>query len=147
MNYYTPNSTSELLVVRVDHDLICANLIRLEQVVLAIDLLSVDSDVEIGVRLIIERPRVYLDDTRLLQAEEEVAVIAAAAPEIDRLIVLKLDWLRNLDQVRHVLRELGTVEYPAALGHGSLYSLGFRRRLGRFRSDSCLLLDSSNLLF
>ena len=88
MNYYTPNATSELLVVRVYHNLIRAYLIRLEQVVPAIDLLSVDAYVEVGVRLIIERPRVYLDDSWLLQAEEEVAVIAALAPEIDRLIVL-----------------------------------------------------------
>ena len=88
MNYYTPNATSELLVVRVYHDLIRAYLIRLEQVVPAINLLGVDAYVEVGVRLIIERPRVYLDDSWLLQAEEEVAVIAALAPEIDRLIVL-----------------------------------------------------------
>ena len=49
MDGYAPNSTPKFWVFRVDKDLVGADLIRLEKVDVLVDLISIDSNVEIRV--------------------------------------------------------------------------------------------------
>ena len=88
MDGYAPDSTPKIWVIRQAKNLVSSNLVRFKNVIARIDDFLVDTNVQVRVGLVIERPRIYLYYGGPLNSEVKMAKFTTLALEVNWFHVL-----------------------------------------------------------